>query len=460
MRQTKQLGEESITRLLIKFSIPATVGMLVNALYNVVDRIFVGNGVGKLGLAAITVEFPLTMVVMAFIMLIGIGASTLISIRLGQKKDEEAQHILGNAFVMLIIVGTAVTIAGLVFLGPLLSVLGASEDVMPYAKGYGGIIIAGSIFFTIGMGLNNIIRAEGNPRIAMATMLIGAIINIILDPIFIYGFGWGIQGAAIATIIAKAISAVWVLHYFLSGRGHLKLALSKIRMNGKYLLGIITLGLSPFAMHMASSLLNFILNNSLTTYGGDLALSGMGIVGSIASLMLMPIFGINQGLQPIIGYNYGAGNFHRVKEALLKGMAVATVFTVIGSITINLFSTQLVSMFNKEDTELIALSARALKVFLMALPIIGAQIVGANYFQAVGKPKHAAFLSLSRQVLILIPAIIILPRFFQLDGIFYAGPLADILSALLTTFWVIREVHKLNASGIPDLPVSQENSNA
>lgn len=442
MEQTKQLGEASITKLLLKFSIPATVGMLVNALYNVVDRIFVGNGVGRLALSAITVEFPLTLVIMAFNMLIGIGASTLISIRLGEKKETEAREIMGNAFVLLLIVGAFVTVTGLVFLEPLLKLLGASQEVMPYAKDYGGIIIAGTLFFTIGMGMNNMIRAEGNPKMAMATMLIGAVTNIILDPIFIYVFGWGIKGAAIATIIAKAISAAWVLRYFLTGQGHLRLDIKKIKMKSAHILSILTLGIAPFSIQLAASLLNVILNKSLFYYGGDLALAAMGIVSGITSLMLMPIFGITQGLQPIIGYNYGARNFTRVKEALQKGMLAATAISVLGFIIITLFPAQLVTLFNKEDADLVELGAKALQTFLMALPIIGAQIVGANYFQAVGKPKHAALLSLSRQVLILIPAILILPRFWGLNGIFYAGPLSDLLSTFITGFFVIRELKK------------------
>lgn len=442
MKQTKQLGEASITKLLLQFSIPATVGMLVNALYNVVDRIFVGNGVGRLALSAITVEFPLTLVVMAFNMLIGIGASTLISIRLGEKKEKEAREIMGNAFVLFLIMGAFVTVAGLVFLEPLLGLLGASPEVMPYAKEYGGIIIAGTLFFTIGMGMNNMIRAEGNPQMAMATMLIGAVTNIILDPIFIFGFGWGIKGAAIATVISKGISAVWVLRYFLTGKGHLRLDIKQIKMKAAHVQSIVSLGLAPFSMQLAASLLNVILNKSLFFYGGDLALAAMGVVSGITSLMLMPVFGVTQGLQPIIGYNYGARNFQRVREALQKGMLTATAITVLGFMIITLFPAQLVTLFNKEDLDLVALGAKALRIFLMALPIIGAQIVGANYFQAVGKPKHAALLSLSRQVLILIPSILILPRFWGLNGIFYAGPVSDLLSTFLTGFFVIRELKK------------------
>ncbi len=442
MEQTKQLGQTKITKLLLKFSIPATVGMLVNALYNVVDRIFVGNGVGRLALSAITAEFPMTLVVMAFNMLIGIGASTLISIRLGEGKKEEAQEILGNAFVLFLIIGALVTVLGLVFLEPILELLGASPDVMPYAKEYAGILTAGTLAFTFGMGMNNMIRAEGNPKMAMATMLIGAVTNIILDPIFIYVFKWGIKGAAIATIISKIISAIWVLRYFLTGSGHLRLDIRKIKMKTAHIMSILSLGVAPFIMQLTASMLNLILNNSLMFYGGDLAMAAMGIVSGITNLMLMPLFGISQGLQPIVGYNYGARNFSRVKEALQKGMLLATAISIIGFLVIMLFPSQLVALFGKNDAPLIAMGAEGLQRFLFTLPILGALVVGSNYFQAIGKPKRALFLSLTRQLLFFIPSIIILPKFWGLKGIFYSGPVSDVLSTTVMAVFLIWELRR------------------
>jgi putative MATE family efflux protein len=442
LEQTKQLGQTKITKLLLKFSIPATVGMLVNALYNVVDRIFVGNGVGRLALSAITAEFPMTLVVMAFNMLIGIGASTLISIRLGEGKKEEAQEILGNAFVLFLIIGALVTVLGLVFLEPILELLGASPDVMPYAKEYAGILTAGTLAFTFGMGMNNMIRAEGNPKMAMATMLIGAVTNIILDPIFIYVFKWGIKGAAIATIISKIISAIWVLRYFLTGSGHLRLDIRKIKMKTAHIMSILSLGVAPFIMQLTASMLNLILNNSLMFYGGDLAMAAMGIVSGITNLMLMPLFGISQGLQPIVGYNYGARNFSRVKEALQKGMLLATAISIIGFLVIMLFPSQLVALFGKNDAPLIAMGAEGLQRFLFTLPILGALVVGSNYFQAIGKPKRALFLSLTRQLLFFIPSIIILPKFWGLKGIFYSGPVSDVLSTTVMAVFLIWELRR------------------
>lgn len=444
MDHSKQLGEEKVSKLLLKFSIPAIVGMLVNALYNVVDRIFIGNGVGSLGIAGITIGFPIMLVIMAFGMLIGIGANSLISIRLGEKRKEEAERILGNAMTLLISIAVIISAIGLIFLEPLLRTFGASEAVLPYAKDYLSIILWGTVAQTIGFGMNNFIRAEGNPQIAMFTMLIGAILNTILDPIFIFVFGWGIKGAAIATVLSQVVSAVWVLYHFLGGKSTLKVYQRNLKLHMPIVVKIISLGTAPFLMQLAASLLNAIMNKSLTAYGGDIAVSGMGVVMSITMLILMPIFGINQGVQPIIGYNYGALKFDRVKKALKLAIIAATTVATIGFIATRVFPTQLVALFNREDESLLVFGTRAIRIFLIFLPIIGFQIVSANYFQAVGKPKHASFLSLSRQVLILIPALLILPRFYGLDGVLMAGPLADLTSSIITGIFLIIEMKHLD----------------
>ncbi len=443
--RSKQLGEERIIKLIFKFSIPAIIGMLVNALYNVVDRIYIGHGVGSLGIGGITVSFPIMLILMAFSMLIGIGANSLVAIRLGQNRKDEAEGIFNNAFVLLIATSLALTVIGLVFMEPFLKLMGTSNQILPYAMDYLNIILFGAVFQSVGMGMNNFIRSEGNPKIAMNTMLIGAIVNVVLDPIFIFVFKWGMKGAAIATIISQIVSSLWVLLYFLKGKSFLKLKLSYMKLRLVYVRKILALGIAPFAMQIASSILNFIMNRGLNSYGGDIAVSGMGIVNSIVTLMIMPIFGINQGMQPIIGYNYGARKFDRVKQAYHLGVLFATVIVVVGWITTRLFPEQLVYLFNNEDTELIAFGVKAIKRNLMFLPIIGFQIVTSNYFQAVGKPKHSAFLGLSRQVLILIPCLIILPRFIGLDGLITAGPIADITSSVLTGIFIIYEMRKLNA---------------
>ena len=416
--------------------------MMVNALYNVIDRVFVGQGIGYLGIAGVTVGFPIMLILMAFGMLIGIGATALISIRLGQQRKDEAEAIAAHCLVLLIAVSLIIGAGGLVFLNPLLKVFGASPEVMPYAQDFLRIILLGAVFQSVGFGMNNIIRAEGSPRIAMATMLIGAILNALLCYVFVFIFKWGIKGAATATVISQGISSVWVLHYFFSTRSLLKIRRKNLKLNLSIVGQIIAIGSAPFAMQVAASVIQAILNKSLIHYGGDVAISGMGIVQSVAMLILMPIFGINQGAQPIIGYNYGAGKFDRVIEALKLAIFAATAVVIVGFAIIQVFPVQIIRLF-EDNPDLISFGSRALRIFLIFLPIIGFQIVSANYFQAVGKPKHAMFLSLSRQVIILIPAVLILPRFFALDGVLIAGPVADLCSSLITGFWLWRELKLL-----------------
>ena len=446
MNRTKELGESNVFSLLMKFSIPAMVGMVVNALYNVVDRIFVGQGVGSLAIAGITVGFPMFAIILAFGMLIGLGGAALISIRLGEQKHDDAEVILFNGVIILVSIGVVITILGLTFLDPLLKLFGASKDVLPYAKDYMRIIIWGSMFQFVGFGLNHYIRAEGNPKIAMYSMLIGALLNTALDPLFIFVFDMGVKGAAIATIISQAVSAIWVLSYFIYGKSSLKFRRKNFRIQKAIVSKILIIGSAPFAMQIASSFLNIILNNSLKYYGGDIAISAMGVIMSVSMLVMMPIFGINQGVQPIIGYNYGAHNYDRVKEALKLAILFATIIVSVGFVIIQLFSTQLIQLFNKEDIALVEVGSKGLRTYMFMLPIIGFQIISANYFQATGKPKHAMFLSLSRQVLLLIPAILILPRLFDLGlrGLWLAGPVADVGASLLTGILLFRELKHLD----------------
>ena len=441
---SKQLGEENITKLLLKFSIPAIVGMLVNAFYNVVDRIFVGNSVGSLGIAAITVTFPVMLIIMAFSMLIGVGASTLVSIRLGQQKKEEAELIMGNAVVLSTIISLVISISSLIFIEPLLRLCGASITVLPYAKDFASIILIGALFNMVSMGMNNFIRAEGNPRIAMYTMLIGGILNCILNPTFIFVFHMGIKGSALATVVSNIVSATWVILHFVGGRSTLKLRVANFKVRWDITKSILAIGLAPFAMQLAASLVNVILNTSLENFGGDIAVSGMGIVSSIMTLFLMPLFGLNQGLQPIIGYNYGARKYDRVKIALKKGIIVAVSIATFGFIITRLIPGPMVSLFSKNDTALTVFGVKAMTINLFFLPIIGFQVVASNYFQATGKPIKAAFLGLSRQVLILIPALLILPKYFGIDGVLGAGPVADLMSAILTGTLLYLDLLKLD----------------
>lgn len=443
MDRSQQLGKEPVGALLLRFSVPAIVGMLVQALYNVVDRIFVGNGVGALGIAGITVVFPVMLVIMAFSMLIGLGATALISIKLGEGNKQEAEQIVSTAVVMLVLVSAVISALGLIFLDPLVRLLGASEGVAPYARQYLSVILWGTVFQTVSFGMNNFIRAEGNPKRAMGTMLIGAILNTILDPIFIFWFGWGVTGAAVATVISHIVSCIWVLSYFISQKSDLRVRFKSLRVEASVLMKIVAIGFAPCSMQLAASLINLILNQQLLQYGGDIAISGMGIVFSINTIFMMPIFGINQGLQPIIGYNFGARHFNRVREALRLGLFGATGLVTLGWLVTRLFPTTLISMFGRGDVQLLDMGRHAMRLALLVFPVVGVQVVGSGYFQAVGKPKKAALLSLSRQLLLLVPALLIVPRFLGLSGVFLSMPLADLAASLITAVLLVRELRDL-----------------
>lgn len=444
MDRSLELKDKNIGSLLLNFSIPAIIGMLVNSLYNIVDRIFLGQGVGRIAIAATTVAFPIMIVLMAVSMLIGIGATSLISIRLGEQKIEEAERIAGNATTMFIILPAICTIIFEMFPDQILTLFGSSPTVLPYAKEFLRIIMLGSVFGAISMGMNNFIRAEGNPTRAMSTQILGAVINIILNYLFVMRLGFGIKGSAMATVIAQFVSAMWVLSYFMGGNSLVKIRLKNMIPNFRVLMGIIAIGFAPFAMQLANSVQNVILNKTLHHYGGDLALSAVGIVMAIGTIMIMPLIGLNQGAQPIIGYNYGAKQYSRVKETLKIAILAATCFCVAGFLVIRLWAAEIVTLFTGTDVALTSLATHALKTFFLVLPIVGFQIVCAGYFQAVGKALQSAVLSLSRQVLFLIPLLLILPKFWGLEGAWRTPPIADVLSVLLTGTLIFYEMKKIN----------------
>jgi putative MATE family efflux protein len=427
------MGEEKISKLLYKFSIPAIVGMMVNALYNIVDRIYIGNSLdlGANGIGGITISFPITIVLLAIGILFGQGGATLFSMKLGAGKRDGAEKALGNSFIMLIVVGFLYMLIGQIFLVPLLTSFGASETILPYAVEYMRFILFGSIFHVVSMGLNNFIRADGNPKLAMYTMFFGAGTNIILDPIFIYGFKMGMAGAAIATIISQLFSFIWVVSYFLGKKSRIKFKLAYMKPDFTFILRIVSLGLPGFSLQIASSLLNLVLNKNLQQYGGDIAVSGMGVINSVQTMIIMPIIGLNQGVQPIISFNFGAEKYDRVKSAAKLAVKAATITISIGFIITRLFPLQIISMFNREP-ELLKFGSSAIFAWFLCLPLVGFQIIGANFFQAIGRSKTAMFLTLTRQVIILLPAIIIFSKIWGIEGLIYAAPFADFLSFLLT----------------------------
>lgn len=444
MDNEKALREQHIGSLLLKFSLPAIVAMLVNALYNIIDRIFVGRGVGDIAIAATTVAFPLMLILMAFSMLIGIGATALISIRLGEQKKEEAEKIIANAMALLIILPVLLTIIYLIFADTILIAFGASKEVLPYARDFTQIIMLGSFIGSISMGMNNFIRAEGNPRLAMYTQVVGTLINIILNYVFIFKLGLGIKGSALATISGQLVSAVWVVSYFTTGRSLVKIRLKNLRLQMRIITSIIAIGFAPFAMQLANSIQNLILNKTLFYYGGDMALSAIGIIMSTATLLFMPIVGLSQGAQPIIGYNYGAEQYDRVKETLKKAAIAGTCIAVAGSLAIHIWPTQIAGMFSEGNAELTNMTAQAMQIFFLMFPVVGFQIICSNYFQAVGKAFESLILSLSRQVLLFIPLLLILPHFWQINGVWRTPPIADSLSVLLTAILIYIEMNRIN----------------
>lgn len=433
MDSQKRLGELKIGKLILEFSVPAIIGMMVNTLYNIIDRVFIGHipDVGKLAMAGVGIAMPLMTIIMAFGMLIGIGTATKISIKLGQNDKQGAEKLLGNAFILLLITGISLTIIGLIFTEPLLKMFGASDTILIYGKEFIQVIFGGCIFNMMSFGLNHSIRSDGSPKIAMTSMLISAIINIILDPIFIFGLNLGVRGGALGTVVAQAVTAIWVLYYFTKGSSVLKIRKENLKLDKESILSIFAIGIGPFSMQLANCAVQIVSNNSLQTYGGDLAVGAMTIVNSLSLIFMMPLFGLNQGLQPIIGYNYGAKNLNRVRKTIKYGITIATIIEVCGFIVIQGFAENLVLIFNG-DPELIELAAFGMRTFLFMLPLVGAQIIITNYFQSIGKVRISMFLSLLRQVIVLIPCLIIIPMFKGLSGVWMAGPTADLISVIIT----------------------------
>jgi putative MATE family efflux protein len=443
MNRSQSLGEEKISTLLWRFSLPAITGMVVNAFYNVIDSIFVGRGVGEIGLTAVTIAFPVMIVLMGLGMLVGVGAAAVVSLRIGEKKQQEAEKILGNAFTLSMLLAIGFSACILLFLDPILKILGAEPNVLPYARDFTRIIVLGSVFMYVGFGLNNIVRAEGNPRMAMSTTLISAGLNILLNPLFIFIFHLGVGGSALATVVSQGVSAVWIFIYFLRGKSLIKLRKVNLILDKKIVLSIFKIGMSPFLMQIASSVTTILFNYTLLRYSGELAVASIGIINRIGMLMLMPIFGISQGLQPIIGYNYGAGNYSRVIKALKIGIYAATLVSTAGFLLVQIFDKQIIMLFN-DNPELILMGSAAMRINLCMLPVIGFQIIGANYFQAVGKAGYAIVLSMSRQLILLIPLLLLLPTLLGIDGVWLASPISDFTAALLTGVFLFWELSKLS----------------
>jgi putative MATE family efflux protein len=445
---TDRLGTEGIGKLLLDFSVPAAIGMVINTIYNIVDRIYIGQGVDPLGIAGIAIVMPLMMVIMASSMLIGIGANALFAIRLGEGRRDDVERIMGHAFALLFLVPGVVILFCFLFLDKLIiNVLGASETIFPYAKTYLRIILYGGVFSAMGPGINHFIRSDGHPKTSMLTQIIGAVLNIILDPIFIFVFGWGIAGAAWATIISQFASFAFVMAYFNSRFTPLRFHIRNMKLSLKLSFNIIAIGFAPCVMTVAMGLVSVIQNHSLNRYGGDMAVTTMGIVSSIIMLIFMPLQGINQGVQPIIGFNYGAKKYGRVREAYWLSVKAGTVILGAGFVLLQVFPHLFTALFTQEGGELMKMCTRAIRICTAALPLIGFQVITSNYFQSVGKPVQGTILGISRQLLIFIPLLLILPRFLGLNGVFLTMPVSDILSVVLSAVFIRRELKRLRKTG-------------
>lgn len=423
--------------------------MIVESLYNIVDRYFVAAGVGYLGIAGITLCFPISIFITALSMIVGVGGNTLFAIRLGEKKYGQASLILNNSFALLIIMALISFVLGEIFMEPLLRSFGASDETLPYAESYMRIILLGAVFQTVTPGMNHFIRSLGHPKTAMFRNMIGAGLNTFFDWLFIMKFHWGVEGAAWATILSQCITTIFVMQFFFKKSTPIRIFLSAMRPRLPYVRRIYIMGLPPSVMQICNSLMNVILNRSLvhygnaSSYGGDLTVSAFGIINSISMLLIMPVMGFIQGGQPIIGYNYGAKSYGRVKKTLKLLLIFGVGFMMVSWLIVQFRAEWLVGFFTADNAQLTELSASSMRAFLFAIPMIAVGMVCGNFFQGTGKPGRAMFLNMCRQLIVLIPCLLVLPLFLGLRGVFYAGPLSDTVSALISVIFLKFELRNM-----------------
>ncbi len=433
------LETKKLAPLVWEYSIPAIIGTLVNSLYNIVDRIFIGQGVGAFAISGLAITFPVTILASALGMLVGVGAASRISISLGEKKKHTAEQILGNSFLLILLFNAVIMTFFYIYLDEILIAFGATENTLPYAREYLQIVLIGNVFISLCYSFNNMMRASGYPKKAMVTMLIGAVLNIILDPIFIFVFKLGIAGVAWATVISMFVGMLFVMHHFVQKSSLIRLRKENIRLNKPIVLAIVSIGLSPFFMQVAASGVAVLLNTSLLKHGGDLAVGAYGILNSMLLIIIMTVVGLNQGTQPIIGYNYGAKNFMRVRDTFYYTVKVATIITSTGFIIGMFFPRQFAAAFTN-DQALLDIAENGIRLSLIAFPLVGFQVVAGNFFQSIGQAKKAIIQSLSRQIIFLVPALLIFPTLFGLNGVWIAMPVSDFLASLLSLYLLIGQI--------------------
>ncbi len=448
-KHTEALDSEKIPKLLLKLSIPSTAGMLAMSLYNLVDTIFVGRGVGSLAIGGLTVVMPLQMLIFAVAMTFGMGGSSVISRALGARDNDRAQRTFGNLITLTLIMSILILLLGYGLTETVLFLFGGQAEILPYARDYFIYILAGTPFLNFAMIFNSLIRAEGNARTAMFTMVIAAVINIVLDPVFIFGLHMGVKGAAIASVISQVITFFYIVFYFGSGKSSFHFKLENLKPDGSIIREIFALGATSMGRHGAGSILAAILNHSLYSYGGGIAVAVYGIINRVLRVVFMPMFGLVQAFMPITGFNYGAKKYKRVLETFKISNAWATYISIGLFLVMMIFAKPVLQIFSN-DTALIEEGKTALRLIMLFVPVVGFQIISTGYFQAIGKAVPSFLLAMSRQVLFLLPLILIMPAYYGLDGIWYSFPIADFLSAAAVGALIIPEIRRLKIS------VSQE----
>lgn len=454
-----RLGTASVPGLMFEFAIPAIAAVVINAFYALIDSIFLGRGVGAIGLATTTIAQPMMSALIALGSLVGNGGNALAAIRLGEGRRDQAEKILGNSLLMLLVAALVIFLVSRLLLDPILVLSGATAESLPYSRSFMRILCVGFVFQGIGMGLNNFIRTAGAPQRALFTMVIGAVVCIVFNYLFVLRLGWGVEGSAWATVIGQAVSAAAVLAFFLNDRAPFRLHLANLRPDFKICRHTLAMGTPSFAIQVAAVVVNLVLNAMLAIYGAqhvigaDGALAGLGVVTRLAMFTVFPCIGVAMAAQPLLGYNYGARNFGRVRAFFKVSVLWATGIMVFFWVVVHLFPEQLIGLFGV-DQELMVFAVRALEIYLAALPVVGFQIIGSHYFQATGQPLKSIILSLSRQGLFLVPLLLLLPRllpalFPSVSGLLalcFALPLADLLATVTTALFITPELRRLPRS--------------
>jgi len=443
------LGTESVKKLLLRYAIPSIVAMLSSSLYNMIDSIFIGHGVGAMAISGLAITMPIMNVIAALGTLVSVGGAALMSVKRGQGDKKSAEYILSNVLMLNVIIGLCLTAAGVIFLDDILYFFGASENTIPYAREFMHIILSGTAVTHVYLGLNDMLRASGYPGKAMGVILTAIAINCVLNPLFIFGFKWGIAGSAFATVIAQTVAMSIELVHFMRKKHFIHFERKMFGLKAHIVKGIFSIGVSPFLMNICASIVVIFINKSLMTYGGDFYVGAYGIINRVLMVFIMIVIGLNQGMQPIVGYNFGARKFDRVARALRYAIFAAVAVTTSGFLMAEIFPHLLANMFTG-DQELIDIASHGMRIVLIMFPIVGFQMVTANFFQSIGKVRKAILLSLTRQMLFLVPLLIILPRFMGTLWVWISMPIADSLATVLAVFLLTRQMKKFRENNDND----------